>query len=198
MPKQTQTSRNDVINAGLKIIREKGIDEVNARAIAKILNTSVHPIFHHFKNMSELKNALLQESLEIYKSYVQKDNTQNYTYKAIGLNYIQFAKEQPNIFNFIFMNETNMTLSDFMMHDKSYEYIENIISKEIKMNKETILEFHQKMWFFTHGIATLIANKTCTLTDREINQFLIQEFYALLKLEDFKKTEEWRTIERYL
>ena len=198
MPKQTQTSREDVINAGLKIIRENGIDEVNARAIAKILNTSVHPIVHHFKNMDELKGALFDEALEIYKSYVQKENDPDYTYRAMGISYIQFAKEQPNLFKLIFMNETEMTLNNFITQDKVYKYIENVISNETKMNKETILSFHQKMWFFTHGIATLVANKTCSLTDKEINDFLIQEFYALLKLEDFKKTEEWKNIEKYL
>ena len=92
MPKQTQTSREDVINAGLEIIRENGIDEVNARAIAKILNTSVHPIFHHFKNMDELKEALFEEALTIYKSYLQKENNLDITYRTIGISYIQFAK----------------------------------------------------------------------------------------------------------
>ena len=198
MPKQTQTSREDVINAGLKIIRESGIDEVNARAIAKILNTSVHPIFHHFKNMDELKSILFEEALEIYKGYVQKKDNSDITYRTIGISYIQFAKEQPNLFKWIFMNETEMTLNNFITHDKVYKYIENVISKETKMDNETILSFHQKMWFFTHGIATLLANKTCSLTDKEINEFLVQEFYALLKLEDYKKTEDWKNIEKYL
>lgn len=198
MPKQTQTSREDVINAGLKIIRESGIDEVNARAIAKILNTSVHPIFHHFKNMDELKSILFEEALEIYKGYVQKKDNSDITYRTIGISYIQFAKEQPNFFKWIFMNETEMTLNNFITHDKVYKYIENIISKETKMDNKTILSFHQKMWFFTHGIATLLANKTCSLTDKEINEFLVQEFYALLKLEDYKKTEDWKNIEKYL
>ena len=198
MPKQTQTSREDVINAGLKIIRESGIDEVNARAIAKILNTSVHPIFHHFKNMDELKRVLFDEALEIYKGYVQKEDRSDITYRTIGISYIQFAKEQPNLFKWIFMNETEMTLNNFITHDKVYKYIENVISKETKMDNETILSFHQKMWFFTHGIATLVANKTCSLTDKEINEFLVQEFYALLKLEDYKKTEDWKNIEKYL
>ncbi len=198
MPKQTQTSREDVINAGLKIIRESGIDEVNARAIAKILNTSVHPIFHHFKNMDELKRVLFEEALEIYKGYVQKEDRSDITYRTIGISYIQFAKEQPNLFKWIFMNETEMTLNNFITHDKVYKYIENVISKETKMDNETILSFHQKMWFFTHGIATLVANKTCSLTDKEINEFLVQEFYALLKLEDYKKTEDWKNIEKYL
>ena len=198
MPKQTQTSREDVINAGLKIIRESGIDEVNARAIAKILNTSVHPIFHHFKNMDELKSILFEEALEIYKGYVQKKDNSDITYRTIGISYIQFAKEQPNLFKWIFMNETEMTLNNFITHDKVYKYIENVISKETKMDNETILSFHQKMWFFTHGIATLVANKTCSLTDKEINEFLVQEFYALLKLEDYKKTEDWKNIEKYL
>ena len=194
MPKQTQTSREDVINAGLKIIKEEGIEGVNARAIAKILNTSVHPIFHHFKNMEELKKNLFNEALEIYKGYIQQEKDPNYTYRLMGLNYIKFAKEQPNVFKMLFMSETNMTVNNFMMSDKAYEYIEKIISSETKMDKEEILSFHKKMWFFTHGIATLVANKTCTLTDDELNILLVDEFFALMKLQEFKKTEQWKYI----
>lgn len=194
MPKMTQTSREDVINAGLKIIKEKGIEGVNARAIAKILNTSVHPIFHHFENMEDLKKALYEKAVEIYKGYVQKEAE----YRSMGLNYIKFAKEEPNIFKMLFMAETDKTVDNFMTGDEAYDSIESVISKTTKMNKEDILEFHKKMWFFAHGIAVLSANKTCILTDEETEKLLIEEFFALMKLEELKKSDEWKKIINYM
>lgn len=190
MPKTTQTSREDVINAGLKIIKEKGIEGVNARAIAKILNTSVHPIFHHFDNMEDLKKALYENAIKIYKEYMQKEME----YKSMGINYIKLAKEEPNIFKMLFMIETDKSVDNFMTEDEVYASIENVVSKTTKMDKEDILAFHKKMWFFTHGIAVLSANKTCILTDKEIEELLIEEFFALMKLEEFKKSDEWKKI----
>lgn len=190
MPKTTQTSREDVINAGLKIIKEKGIEGVNARAIAKILNTSVHPIFHHFDNMEDLKKALYENAIKIYKEYMQKEME----YKSMGINYIKLAKEEPNIFKMLFMIETDKSVDNFMTEDEVYASIENVVSKTTKMDKEDILAFHKKMWFFTHGIAVLSANKTCILTDKEIEELLIEEFFALMKLEELKKSDEWKKI----
>lgn len=194
MPKTTQTSREDVINAGLKIIKEKGIEGVNARAIAKILNTSVHPIFHHFDNMEDLKKALYENAIKIYKEYMQKEME----YKSMGINYIKLAKEEPNIFKMLFMIETDKSVDNFMTEDEVYASIENVVSKTTKMDKEDILAFHKKMWFFTHGIAVLSANKTCILTDKEIEELLIEEFFALMKLEEFKKSDEWKKIISYI
>ena len=91
-----------------------------------------------------------------------------------------------------------MTLDDFMNNDNAYSYIESVISKEVKINREEILSFHKKMWFFTHGIATLVTNKTCVLTDKEINELLVEEFFALLKLQEFKQSKEWSEIINYL
>ncbi len=195
MPRKTQTTKEDVINAGMDIIRKNGVNSVNARAIAKILNTSVHPIFYHFKNMEDLKETLYKEGLKVYNNYMRSGINSDYSYKSIGLNYIRLAKEEPNIFKMLFMSKTNMTLEKFMMNeDSAYEYIENTISNETKMNKEEILSFHKKMWFFTHGIATLIANNTCSLTSDEINLFLVEEFFALIKLEELKKDDKWKKI----
>ncbi len=198
MPKQTQTSKEDVINVGMQIVRETGIDSVNARAIAKVLNTSVHPIFHHFKNMEELKKTLYDKGVEVYKEYMERGVNGDYSYRSIGINYIKLAREEPHIFQMLFMNKTNMTLDDFMNNDNAYSYIENVISKEVKINREEILSFHKKMWFFTHGIATLVTNKTCILTDKEINELLVEEFFALLKLQEFKQSKEWSEIINYL
>ncbi len=40
------------------------------------------------------------------------------------------------------------------------------------------------MWIFTHGIATLVANNTCNLTDEQISKLLSYEFQALMLLEE--------------
>lgn len=194
MPPVIKIQKEDIINAAYEITRKNGIERVNARAVAKKLNCSIQPIFHNFKNMEDLKQVLYEKAVQTYKEYMTKGVDSDYPYKSIGINYIRLAKEEPNIFKMLFMRETNMTLDTFMAEDKAYEYIESAIATETKMNKKDILRFHEKMWFFTHGIATLVADKTCNLTDNEINEFLVEEFFALMKLEEFKHTKEWKNI----
>lgn len=40
------------------------------------------------------------------------------------------------------------------------------------------------MWIFTHGLATLVANNTINLTDKQITELLSYEFQALMLLEE--------------
>ena len=40
------------------------------------------------------------------------------------------------------------------------------------------------MWIFAHGIATLVANNTISLTDEQVDKLLSYEFQALMLLEE--------------
>lgn len=42
------------------------------------------------------------------------------------------------------------------------------------------------MWTFTHGIATMLATKTCEFSDKQIGEILTDEFRALMLLEKMK------------
>ena len=55
MPKQMTFTKEIVLNTTYELVRKEGINGINARKIAKQLNSSVHPIFRHFKDMEQLK-----------------------------------------------------------------------------------------------------------------------------------------------
>lgn len=192
-----KTTREDIIKAAYEIVRENGIESLNARAIAKELKCSTQPIMYQFSSMEEIKKEVLKKAVETYKNYMSNGINEEFAYKSMGYNYIRLAKEEPNIFKLVFSTKTNLTVENFMLEDRFYEEIEKAISKRTKMDKDAILSFHKKMWFLTHGIASLIADKTCSFTDEEIGMFLTEEFVALMKLEEFKKTDKWKEIIGY-
>lgn len=176
--------KEDIINAALEIIRENGLNNVQARNIAKKLNCSTQPIFYQFANMEELKNELLKEVLEIYRKYMKVDK-KAHPYKEMGKGYIRFAKEEPKLFQLIFMSENNLNAENFIKHDKKvYEDILKYVSNVTRINsEENVSNFHLKMWIFTHGIATMIATKTCEISEKQISKMLTEEFEALMLLE---------------
>ena len=187
-----KTTKEDIIKAAYEIVRKNGIGSLNARAIAKELKCSTQPIMYQFSSMEEIKKEVLKKAVETYKNYMSNGINEEFAYKSMGYNYIRLAKEEPNIFKLVFSTKTNLTVENFMLEDRFYEEIEKAISKRTKMDKDAILSFHKKMWLLTHGIASLIADKTCSFTDEEISMFLTEEFVALMKLEEFKKTDEWK------
>ena len=112
---------------------------------------------------------------------MRKTNENNAKYKEIGKNYIKFAKEETNIFKFIFMGDYHIKIDNFREFDPSYKEIEQILEEKYKITKKEVRKFHLKMWMFTHGIACLIATRTCDFSDKEISKLLTEEFTALIK-----------------
>ena len=58
MPPIPKISKDMILESGLKIIKEEGIDKLNVRNIANKLNCSTQPIMYHYKNMNLLKEEL--------------------------------------------------------------------------------------------------------------------------------------------
>ena len=56
MPPIPIITKQDIIDAGIQLIRENGISSVNARSLAKYLNCSTKPLFRVYNNMDMLKN----------------------------------------------------------------------------------------------------------------------------------------------
>lgn len=182
MPREMKIQKEDVLNAAYEIVRTLGMERINARAIAQKLKSSVHPIFHHFKNMEDLKKELYEKILNTYHKYISQGMDKEKPYKELGKNYIKFAEQEPKLFQIIFMSQTNLQPETFVNYDASFSNAEQIAGEATNLNNDDAKKFHIKMWIFTHGIATLIATNTCKFTEEEINSLLTEEFMALSAL----------------
>ena len=57
MPRQARFSKDDIVAAGLRIVRAGGFEAISARAPEKELGTSSSPMFTMFKDMNEVIDA---------------------------------------------------------------------------------------------------------------------------------------------
>lgn len=183
MPPATRIRKEDILNAAYQIVRVEGMEGINARAIAKKLNCSIQPIFYQFTNMEELKEELLKKVMLTYKKYLTDYLDQPLPYKEIGKGYIRFAREEPVLFRIIFMSEAHNLPENYIERDKKYYNVMKYVSQSTQLTNDKIEQFHLKMWIFTHGIATMLATKTCDFTEEEISHILTEEFQALMLLE---------------
>ena len=58
MPRQPRFSKDDIVAAGLRIVRFSGFEAISARALGKELGTSSSPMFTMFKDMNEVIDAI--------------------------------------------------------------------------------------------------------------------------------------------
>ena len=183
MPAIRKINKENIISSCVEIIRKEGIQNLNARRVAKELGCSTQPIFYIYSNMDEMKNDALNEISKIFDNEMLKQNYDKPVYKDIGINYIKFAKKEPILFKILFNSEKNEEAQRFISLTGSSEKIYETISNQTGLSKEKAKKFHLKMWLYVNGIANLVSNNTCEFSEEEIDKLLREQYISMLLFE---------------
>ncbi len=179
MAPRIKVTKDDIIATAIKLIRTNGDGSINARAIANALNCSTQPIFSNFDSMEELEQEVIVGIYNIYLSFLTNEaRSQKYPqYKAYGMAYIRFAKEERELFKILFMrdrtNEENSISIDF-------EESVQMIMKSTGLSYEKAQFMHFEMWTCVHGIATMIATSFFELEWDVISQMTSDVYHGVL------------------
>lgn len=183
MPARKKIEKENIIDTCLKITRREGIDALNARKVAKALGCSTQPLFYYYENMDEIKNEVLQEISKLFNQALLKSNYDQPVYKDIGVNYIRFAKDEPEFFKIMFQSKMNKEMFDFIDLTGSSSQIFETISKQTGLSLENAKQFHLRMWLYVNGIASLVAHQTVEFNDEEIIDLLKDQYVSMLLYE---------------
>ena len=174
-PKYT---REEILNTAFNLVREKGYSTLTARDLAKRLNTSTRPIFTAFENMDELKKEVIFKTNKLFEEYKKTEiESKKYPeYKASGMAYIRFAKEEKNLFKLLFMRDrTNETDIEDISTSDEVSYIKS----NLLLSGDDATNFHFKMWIMMHGFATILATDYLDLDYNTISKLTTEVFNAL-------------------
>lgn len=181
MPPIRKYNKETIILTAYEIVKNEGLENLNARRLAKELGCSIQPIFHNFNSMEELNKEVNQKIYAEYQRYMLSGKDSERPYKEMGMSYIRFAKDYPQFFKIIFMQETNLKADAFIMADKLGEDVIKAGQVLTGLSYEEQRKFHVKVWMFTHGIACLVATKTIEISLEEIEKLLTSTVGELLK-----------------
>ncbi len=174
MPPKPKITRDMVIAAAFEVARTTGAENINARTVSKKLNCSTQPVMYHFATIEDLKKAAYEKTDEYHTQYLMRiPETQEDFMLGIGLNYIRFAVEEPNLFRFLFQ-------SGFVAENNILEMIDSpelvpIISamqEETDMNMEQTKDIFTTLAMFVHGYASIIANNSLEYDEQLITTHL--------------------------
>lgn len=173
MPPTRKYSREDIVDAAYRVVSAEGMADFNARRIAGELGCSTQPIYHNFSSMSALMDAVIQRAFDFYMEYIKKGLQTERPYLGSGLAYIRFARDNPRLYELLFMNKSDLSAYDFVFLNDKDQCIINVGKAFTGLSEEEQREFHLKVWVFTHGLASLEASQTVNFTDDQIEQLLI-------------------------
>ena len=186
MPTKIKISRDMILDAAFEIVRKDGMEKLSNRELANKLKCSIRPIYYQFENVEEMQKELYTKIEQFFYKFLLDNMIEGIPqYKQVGINYIKFAQKEKKLFQTLFMTDIGLTPDAFVTKNgKDYKEIEKLIKISANLKEEDIKDFHTKMWFFCHGIATLVANGTVKLTDSQVQELLSNEFQALMLLEE--------------
>lgn len=172
-------TKDEIINAGLDLVREKGFSAVSARALGDKLGTSSRPVFSYFENMSDVQKGIIAAAEEIYISYVREDMSSGKypPYKASGMAYIRFAREEKELFKLIFMRDRSKEETKEFSPER--EMLIELISTQVNISKEEASLFWLEMWAYVHGIATMIATGYLDWDEELVSKSLTDAYIGL-------------------
>ena len=180
MPPKVKVTKQDIIQTATDLVRTEGENAINARSIAKSLNCSTQPIFSNFNSMDELRSAVLAQAEMLVENYIARETASGLypPYKASGMAYIRFAKEEKELFKLLYMRTCQE--EDYKQDNELFEQMTEMVEEATGLTKENTSLFHLEMWAYVHGIATMFATGFLKL-DWELVSKTITDVYQGLK-----------------
>lgn len=180
MPPKVKISKEDIIKISLELVRNKGTESLNARSVAAELGCSTQPVFSNFSTMEQLQSATLNAAYDIYLDFLKREaeSGEYPPYKAFGMAYIRFAREEKQLFKLLFMRDRSgedlTPMSDFT------ESVD-MIMKANAVTKEEAELIHLEMWSCVHGIAVMFATSFLSLDTETVSRMLTDVYKGICK-----------------
>ena len=179
MPPKFMFTKKEIAAAALNIVRSAGMSGLTARALAAELGCSVKPIFGLFRSMEEVQQEVLTAANELYQSAIQSGMSSGKypPYKASGMAYIGFAREERELFKLLFMRDRS---GERIEEDReSIRPLLELIQKNLGVSEDDAYLFHLEMWVYVHGIATMIATSYLDWDDELVSKVLTDAYVGL-------------------
>ena len=185
MPPKAKFTKEQITKAALCVVSEKGAQALTAKELGAALGTSTTPIFTVFNSMQEVQDAVMLAAMERFEEYAHKAAHLGPVFKQIGMQMILFAKEEPKLYQLIFMSSISeaQTFDDIYAHLGSLaDECLNVLQKDYDLSKDNAKTLFEHVWIHTFGIGALCATGMCDFSHGQIAQMLTQDFTAMMML----------------
>ena len=162
MPPKAKITKEMIVDVAFGIIQREGVDKVTARSISQQLNCSTQPVLYHFATVEDIKKAVYKKADAYHSDYIMNmENDYGDPMLTMGMNYINFARKERNIFQFLFQsNEFSGASILELLEMEEILPILTMLQHELELSLEEVKEVFSTLFIFVHGYASLYANNT--------------------------------------
>ena len=187
--KEKQEMRQRILNGARKVFLQNGYEQTSMRNIASEISYSAGVIYFHFKDKGEIFHELHKEgfSLLLKQLHVLDSVIDPFErLKAAGRVFIQFAQQNKDYYNLMFLVEEPLGNTDdggFQISQAAINHLLNLI-KECQANGRFAgmdADYFSFMFLSAiHGICALFCKDRTTNFTNRTNEELMDNGYACL------------------
>lgn len=185
MPPKSKYTREEIAAVAFQMAKEEGMESVVARELGKRLGTSSSPIFTAFKNMEELQEEICKMAMKEFEAYVHDAVHYQPPFKWVGMKMIQFAQNEPKLFQILYMREHGESQSyDDLIRElgETVDVCLAFIEQDYGLTPKEAKIIFRQMWLHTFAICVLAAGKVCHFSEEEMSEMLSMEMQGILML----------------
>ena len=188
MAPKNKFTKEEMVEAALRVVRANGIDALTAKTMADALGTSTQPIFTAFGSMDGIKKEVYAAAIRVYARYADAGLKERIPFFGVGMQYIRFAREEPELYRLLFLTRTPEHSAI-----KSMQHLQTLVRPTLMdayhITAEEADLYFRDLWLVTHSLSTLIVTGGCIYSDREISQimtgFSVSIFRSIKELPGF-------------
>ena len=171
MAPKNKFTKQEMVEAALRVVRAKGIDGLTAKTMADELGTSTQPIFTGFGSMDAVRQEVYAAAMRVYDGYADAGLKEKIPFFGVGMQYIRFAREEPALYRLLFLTQAKEYSAM-----KSMQHLQALVRPTLMhiyhISAEEADLYFRDLWFVVHSLSTLIVTGDCPYSDREIGQIL--------------------------
>ena len=173
MPPKTRVTAEMIVDAAVEIVRQSGFENINARTVSGQLHCSTQPVMYHFLTIDNLKKTAYRQADRLHTQYMMNTPPEQNPILGIGMNYIRFAVEEPQLFRFLFQSgyaEENSLLE--MVDSEELVPVLAAMQEGAGLSMEKTRDVFITVALFAHGSASIIANNRLEFDEKLIAEHL--------------------------
>lgn len=182
MPPRVKFTKEEIVEAALRVTREGGIDSLTARSLAAELGASTRPMFTYFETVDELKHEVHEAAKGIYKTYIERGLAEPVPFLGVGQNTIRFAREEPELFRLLFLqkpDDADGGAAEALAF--SQDLVRDSIMGIYKMDAYEADCYYRNLWLIAFSFCAMIAAGECPYTDEQMSAMFTEVSLAVCK-----------------
>ena len=173
MAPKNKFTREEMVAAAMRVVRAKGIAGLTAKTVADELGTSTQPVFTAFGSMDTVRQEIYAAAVRVYDGYVNAGLHEKIPFFGVGMQYIRFAREEPELYRFLFLTralDQEHSAMQSMRHLQAL--VRPTLTRVYRISADEADLYFRDLWFVVHSLSTLIVTGDCPYSDGEIGQIL--------------------------